>query len=239
MINWITVATFTYPHEAQMLKARLESEGLNVIVKDELTTQVYHFLSPAVGGVKLQVPQEELESALRVLKDAGYPEDQSTEPSALLLAFERSTSQWPLIGKSPLIWRFLILITLMLLFISIPLALLLIPSTEERLSDHKSWCMDQLVFEGKNYEPNTLGLRLVLSNGCSETMVFRESGYLLLPGIDSKNVYANWSLEEDKLVIFDADTLTEIYEGVYEVEIDDYSMTLQSEKTIIKGHPAY
>jgi len=44
MDNWITVLTFTYPHEAHMAQNFLESEGFETMLKDELTTQVYNFI---------------------------------------------------------------------------------------------------------------------------------------------------------------------------------------------------
>lgn len=45
-----TVLSFTYPHEAHLAKGKLESEGIEVFLKDELTTQVNNFYSHAIGG---------------------------------------------------------------------------------------------------------------------------------------------------------------------------------------------
>lgn len=70
-MNWITILTFTYPHEAHLPKSVLEAEGIPVFLKDELTSQVHNFYSNAIGGVKLQVPEAELEKAYELLKDGG------------------------------------------------------------------------------------------------------------------------------------------------------------------------
>jgi len=40
MDEFITIKTFTYTHELAIIRARLESEGIECLVKDELTTQV-------------------------------------------------------------------------------------------------------------------------------------------------------------------------------------------------------
>ncbi len=37
MINWETLITFTYPHEAHMAKLFLEYEGIETMIQDEKT----------------------------------------------------------------------------------------------------------------------------------------------------------------------------------------------------------
>jgi len=72
MDNWITVLAFTFPVEAHMAQGFLESEGLRTMLKDELTVQVNSFYSNAVGGVKLQVRENDYDEALMILKKGGY-----------------------------------------------------------------------------------------------------------------------------------------------------------------------
>lgn len=67
MTHLITIKTFTYPHEAYVIRGRLESEGIRTFLKDEMTVQVHNFYSNAVGGVKLQVPAEDVDRALHIL----------------------------------------------------------------------------------------------------------------------------------------------------------------------------
>lgn len=87
MDNWITVITFVYPQEAYLAKSMLENYEIEVFIKDELTTQVNNFYSTAIGGVKLQVPLEDRDRALKLLQEAGYinepeePEEELTFPS--------------------------------------------------------------------------------------------------------------------------------------------------------------
>ncbi len=70
-MNWITIISFTFPHEAYVIAAKLESEGIDVNIKDELTVQVYNFLSNAIGGVKLQVQEKDLQKAEKIISEAG------------------------------------------------------------------------------------------------------------------------------------------------------------------------
>lgn len=50
-----TLGTFEFPAEAQMIKAKLEAEGIPVFLRDEATLNSDPLLSAAIGGVKLQV----------------------------------------------------------------------------------------------------------------------------------------------------------------------------------------
>lgn len=67
MEQLVTIKTFTYPHEAYVIRGRLESEGIQTFLKDEMTVQVYNFYSNAIGGVKLQVFPEDVDRALSII----------------------------------------------------------------------------------------------------------------------------------------------------------------------------
>ena len=79
--KFITVLTFTYPHEVAIIRGRLESEGITCFVQDELTVQVNPFYSNAIGGVKLQVLSRDLSQAIEILKETGYIKDENSELS--------------------------------------------------------------------------------------------------------------------------------------------------------------
>ena len=70
MSNWKTILTFTFPHEAHMVKSYLEDEGFDVIITDELTSN--NFYSVAVGGIKLLIRVEDIAKAVPVLQEGGY-----------------------------------------------------------------------------------------------------------------------------------------------------------------------
>lgn len=72
MSAWITIQTFMYPHEASLAKAKLESAGIDCFVQDELTIQVINLYSNALGGVKLQVPEDKTEEARSILIEGGF-----------------------------------------------------------------------------------------------------------------------------------------------------------------------
>ena len=56
MINeWVTLGSFEFVSDVQIIKGKLESEGIPVNLKDENTVGVEPFASNAIGGIKLQV----------------------------------------------------------------------------------------------------------------------------------------------------------------------------------------
>lgn len=59
----ITVATFSQPTEAHILKGRLEAEGIPCFLGDEHIIAAQPLYSVAVGGVKLQVTEGDEEEA--------------------------------------------------------------------------------------------------------------------------------------------------------------------------------
>ncbi len=63
----VTLMTFTYPAEAHLNRAKLESAGIWSFVADESLVSANQFFSTALSGVKLQVRESDAEEALRVL----------------------------------------------------------------------------------------------------------------------------------------------------------------------------
>lgn len=55
------------PAEAHVLVSRLQSAGIAAAVRDELTLQVDWLWSNAIGGVKVDVPDEDYEAALEII----------------------------------------------------------------------------------------------------------------------------------------------------------------------------
>jgi len=77
MENWITISTYEYSQEAHMVKNYLESEGIIVFMKDDLTAQVASYYAHAIGGIKLQVRESDYDNAIDILEKGGYLKDKS------------------------------------------------------------------------------------------------------------------------------------------------------------------
>lgn len=104
--------SFTYPHEAHLAKIKLESEGIETILKDELTAQVNNFYSNAIGGVKLLVKDENLVEATQIMIDGGFLNPTAPESNAFLKWFDTFSSKIPFIGTTILEFRLIVIIGL-------------------------------------------------------------------------------------------------------------------------------
>lgn len=62
------IAVFQYSSEAQIIKSRLEAEGIEVFLNDQFTVDTDPLVSNAIGGVKLKVWQEDEDKAREILK---------------------------------------------------------------------------------------------------------------------------------------------------------------------------
>ena len=72
----LTVATFSKPEEAHMLRLRLEAGGVPAFIQDENMVQTDWLYSNAIGGVRVQIDEDDVDRAKEILEDTGI----ETEP---------------------------------------------------------------------------------------------------------------------------------------------------------------
>lgn len=65
----VTIASYSFPYEAHIARAKLDSEGIPAFVADEHTINMNWLYSNALGGVRLQVPAEFVEEAQKILAE--------------------------------------------------------------------------------------------------------------------------------------------------------------------------
>ncbi len=64
----ITVKTYNLS-QTHIDKGQLEAEGLFVVLKDELISQVYNFSAQTLGGIQLQVREDQVAKAVEILNN--------------------------------------------------------------------------------------------------------------------------------------------------------------------------
>jgi len=62
------IAVFQYSSEAQIIKSRLEAEGVEVFLFDQFTVDTDPLVSNAIGGIKLKVWAEDENKAKNILE---------------------------------------------------------------------------------------------------------------------------------------------------------------------------
>lgn len=82
MKKFRTVAIFTYPAEAQVMKGKLESENIAVFLRNEYTIAAEPFASNAMGGIKMDVYLEDFVKATALIEKSD-PEFLQTRTTAI------------------------------------------------------------------------------------------------------------------------------------------------------------
>ena len=79
--KFYTLATFEFPADVQIIKGKLESEGISVFLRDEATINTGPLISFAIGGVKLQVYSSDKERAKQIYDEVrNYATDDQGKP---------------------------------------------------------------------------------------------------------------------------------------------------------------
>jgi len=68
----ITVFSFNFAYEAYIVQSKLESEGISSFLQDEYYLQLNPLATNAIGGLRLQVLESDLNKTLEILKETGY-----------------------------------------------------------------------------------------------------------------------------------------------------------------------
>ena len=127
MEKFITVITFNLPHHAHLAKAKLQSEGIEVFLKDEMTAHVNYLYAGAIGGIKLQVREVDVDRAQRVLIESGYMKEPVRKQNSVLIRFDKLTSTWALIGNLPVEFRIVIVTALLVSVVMVSIVLMALP----------------------------------------------------------------------------------------------------------------
>ena len=76
----ITIANALDVTEAYLIKSRLDAEGIEAFIPDENTSQIQPLWNNVIGGVRIQVSDEDVEDAKLVLKDYYQQQNQVVTP---------------------------------------------------------------------------------------------------------------------------------------------------------------
>ena len=76
-MDFVTVARFSNSFDMHVIKGRLEADGIPCFVRDEHTITAQPFYDIALGGIKLQVQEKDVEAANEILKDVHYEDSGS------------------------------------------------------------------------------------------------------------------------------------------------------------------
>lgn len=80
-MTFVTVSRTFNPADAQLIRSRLEAAQFHPVVTHEGSALSMDGYAMAVGGILVQVPENEAEEAKTFLNDSTIPEDPGSESS--------------------------------------------------------------------------------------------------------------------------------------------------------------
>jgi len=69
MENFIVIAVFHYTHEIEILKHRLEQEGVRYFFENEATASIAPMYSLALGGIRLKIHPNDADAVNIILDE--------------------------------------------------------------------------------------------------------------------------------------------------------------------------
>jgi len=65
--QWVKIATYSYIHEAELARSNLETADIFVQLQNAQTLAVHTFLSETGEGIRLLVPESQVDEAVKIL----------------------------------------------------------------------------------------------------------------------------------------------------------------------------
>lgn len=224
MSVYITVATFTLPSELAVAKTKLESEGIESRVLNELTIQSHNFLSNAIGGVQLQVLESDFKLAYSILAEGGFIQMETPKKSIIQKKLESP------IAQKRVKYALVVFVTLSILIVIIGISTTSRPIISEVLVSDE-WCLEYVIANELKYHPKTLapGISFSYAYRCNEFLRFTKDGNIEIPGFGTRALKGKWQVLNDQIVLSQMDTTNSIFEGTYSYELYASKLFLYSD----------
>jgi len=236
MSKWITVLTVSYPQQLWVIRTKLESEDIECFIKDELTVQSYNLYSNAVGGVKLQVLEDDVERARKILEELDYIKEEPIRVD-LLTEADKKTLSIPFLKNLSVSHRIIIITLLFVTFLTTLIYFIVRPSLYDQLVSN-SWCVNKIYYKNMHIGPKTNAFVVFTDmdghTDCADQMRFDKNNEVVLPGINTMSVKGHWREGDD--IVLTTDSLKQVFEGVYKADITGNLLTLKSTTTIIYAY---
>jgi hypothetical protein len=232
----ITLISFRDAVEAEIVKGRLEAYGIECYLKDSGIVSAHPFYANPVGGIKLQVWEEDVKQALEVIREVApesFREGEITEDD-IASKSEKFLTKFlePIYSKPGMSLKIASVTIVLAVIITSVIIALSQPSTVDKLSSGY-WKVYQIIYKDSTITSQPIDAHSEYSCG-NETIVFMEDGNCKLPSFSKYPAIGKWNWVEETLEI-ESDTLKEFYSGKFSVKFfnGSNSLLLQSQNTSI------
>ncbi|MFT5780152.1 MAG: hypothetical protein ACI837_003113 [Crocinitomicaceae bacterium] len=237
MQNWVTVLRVELPMDAYLTRSQLEFENIEVQILDVLSIEAVPFYSGAMGGIRIQVRENQVNDAIAVLKALNKITDVKKKRNRVIEVLDSISAKIPIIKNLRIEARILVLISFVLLIIIIPLAYKPGLTLTDKLITGQ-WCVSRVTLNGKELTLEKRDVLLYL-NDCSDFLSFNTNGTLQLPDYDNVARIKSWNEYMDGIYLHsdhrsDNSNKIHAFEGKYEVILEGQRLELRSDSVFIQ-----
>lgn len=123
MERYTIVFRFRLIQDAEFARTVLENHGIQTRLRDEHTALMLSVYENALGGIRLEVPENEVETAQLILQHGGLiPIEPQTKPS-FVEKLGDVLGAFPGLSLLPPLVRLMLVLVLLTLFLLLPIAL--------------------------------------------------------------------------------------------------------------------
>ncbi|TFF40975.1 hypothetical protein [Mucilaginibacter psychrotolerans] len=136
-------------------------------------------------------------------------------------------------------YRIVLVVVIFITVLTSIIYFLIRPTSSELLSKG-TWCVDRIYYQNVLIGPSTkvvAYMQDVNDNApCMDMTGFRTDGRLELPGINSYAINGTWKMDEDGNLLMDADSIKNVFNGKYEINVTEQFLQLRNGNTTILAH---
>jgi hypothetical protein len=236
-MNYIRLIEINNSQQLTIIKLALNKENVEYRTLFEKTLQVADAYALGNNGAIIEVSENDFEKAKEILSELGIELDYNVQEDRFELVniIDKVTRNLPIIGSLELAYRFLLLVCLSFMFLMLAILVNITRISKSDLVGH-SWCVEEIIHEGKIIQPNTKAGFLIsgFPEKCQEEISF-ENRQIILPGFETFPIRGQWKFNTDEtLVISKITEFKDIYEGEYLIKTNlTGTMEFISDKTTI------
>ncbi len=229
MQKLVCIMTFNQVHETGVARSLLDANGIETFLKNEHLVNTVSLYSVALGGIELQVQEQDVPEARRILIENGLIKENEHPKQSFISKLDKQLSNLPFLNKVPAVYRLIIPLAILITIAAVLLFFVFKPKMRSAMVD-SNWCLEFIVLNRSNYQETE----------CRRSIRFLQNGSMEFRGFGSPQFNALWKLEGKVLNISSADTLGYKYNGLYIVDFNTDQTELKlkgpSMEMFLKGY---
>ncbi len=236
--QFITVASFDATMDVALVEVEFRARAIEYRLLDNNTVLVAPHLAGAIGGIRFQVLEQQVEEAVRTLTELGIRVERHHQGSPLLEWFNQRTARLPFVGLVRVEKR-LVLMSVSVLLLLVPVLFLAFRTPLKDRITEVEWCVDSILIDDEAIPVLTTAdagtFQLALS-GCGEAIRFSRSGEVRFPGSNGPEVRLTWRTDGSHITLLCGSVDGCRFSGEYDVDVIGTTLHLSGSRIDLRAH---